>query len=307
MHEGIVYRSTGSWYAVKSAATFYNCRIKGRLRIKGIKSTNPIAVGDRVLFEIDPSVPMQGIITEVLDRTNYIVRRSVNLSKQIHILAANIDQVFLVVTLNNPTTHSQFIDRFLVSAEAYRVPVILVFNKVDTYDNQERKAVAQRRQLYENIGYSCLEIAAMQNEGIEAVRDLMKGKVSIIAGHSGVGKSTLANALDPTLELETAALSEQHQQGQHTTTFAAMHELENDIRLIDTPGIRGFGVVDMSPQELGDYFPEIFKLKSQCKYHNCLHLKEPQCAVREALDNEQIAASRYQSYQQLLEEDTTYR
>jgi ribosome biogenesis GTPase len=307
MHTGTVYRSTGSWYTVKSDAQFYDCRIKGRLRIAGIKSTNPVAVGDRVNFELDASAPNQGIIYEVEDRRNYLVRKSVNLSKQTHILAANIDQLFLMVTLDNPPTHLPFIDRFLVTAEAYGVQVVLVFNKADTYDDIQKETLQERMALYTKIGYPCLLISAKNKQGIEEVRTRMQDKVSIIAGHSGAGKSTLVNALDPTLELATAEISEQHQQGQHTTTFAQMYDLEGQIKLIDTPGIKGFGVVEMSAQELGDFFPEIFTLKSQCKYHNCLHVQEPQCAVRKAVEDHQIAPSRYQSYLQLLEEDTTYR
>jgi ribosome biogenesis GTPase len=307
MHTGTVYRSTGSWYTVKSDAQFYDCRIKGRLRIAGIKSTNPVAVGDRVNFELDASAPNQGIIYEVEDRRNYLVRKSVNLSKQTHILAANIDQLFLMVTLDNPPTHLPFIDRFLVTAEAYGVQVVLVFNKADTYDDIQKETLQERMVLYTKIGYPCLLISAKNKQGIEEVRTRMQDKVSIIAGHSGAGKSTLVNALDPTLELATAEISEQHQQGQHTTTFAQMYDLEGQIKLIDTPGIKGFGVVEMSAQELGDFFPEIFTLKSQCKYHNCLHVQEPQCAVRKAVEDHQIAPSRYQSYLQLLEEDTTYR
>ena len=307
MHTGTVYRSTGSWYTVKSDAQFYDCRIKGRLRIAGIKSTNPVAVGDRVNFELDASAPNQGIIYEVEDRRNYLVRKSVNLSKQTHILAANIDQLFLMVTLDNPPTHLPFIDRFLVTAEAYGIQVVLVFNKADTYDDIQKETLQERMALYTKIGYPCLLISAKNKQGIEEVRTRMQDKVSIIAGHSGAGKSTLVNALDPTLELATAEISEQHQQGQHTTTFAQMYDLEGHIKLIDTPGIKGFGVVEMSAQELGDFFPEIFTLKSQCKYHNCLHVQEPQCAVRKAVEDHQIAPSRYQSYLQLLEEDTTYR
>ncbi|MFZ9056920.1 MAG: ribosome small subunit-dependent GTPase A [Flavobacteriia bacterium] len=307
MHTGTVYRSTGSWYTVKSDAQFYDCRIKGRLRIAGIKSTNPVAVGDRVNFELDASAPNQGIIYEVEDRRNYLVRKSVNLSKQTHILAANIDQLFLMVTLDNPPTHLPFIDRFLVTVEAYGIQVVLVFNKADTYDDIQKETLQERMALYTKIGYPCLLISAKNKQGIEEVRTRMQDKVSIIAGHSGAGKSTLVNALDPTLELATAEISEQHQQGQHTTTFAQMYDLEGNIKLIDTPGIKGFGVVEMSAQELGDFFPEIFTLKSQCKYHNCLHVQEPQCAVRKAVEDHQIAPSRYQSYLQLLEEDTTYR
>ena len=307
MLEGIVYRSTGSWYSVKTEAGFYDCRIKGRIRLEGIKSTNPVAVGDRVQIQADTNHPEQGVIQKILDRKNYIIRRSVNLSKQTHIIAANIDQVFLIVTLNNPITTPTFIDRFLVSAEAYSIPVILLFNKEDSYSAEEKKAIAEMETIYSSIGYQTHRISALTSQGVTTVKSLMKGKVSMFSGHSGVGKSTLANAIAPELDLKTAAISESHAQGQHTTTFAEMFDLESDIRIVDTPGIRGFGVVDMNSEELSDYFPEFLKRQDQCKFNNCLHIQEPQCAIKKALEEGSISPTRYQSYLQLLEEDTPYR
>jgi ribosome biogenesis GTPase len=307
MLKGIVYKSTGSWYQVKSGSAFYECTIKGKLRLHGIKSTNPIAVGDHVAFELLDNDAEKGVISEILERKNYIIRRSVNLSKQTHIIAANIDQVFLMITLQQPTTHLAFIDRFLVTAQAYRIPVVLLFNKADILDTEGAAEVAAIQALYENIGYTTLQIAAKKKIGVSAVREMMYDKVSMFAGHSGVGKSTLANALAPELQLHTAPISTQHQQGQHTTTFAQMYDLDDRIRIVDTPGIKGFGVVDISAEELGDYFPEILALKSKCKFNNCLHIHEPQCAVTTAVEAGAVAPSRYRSYRQLLEEETNYR
>lgn len=307
MQEGIVYRSTGSWYSVKTTKGFYDCRIKGKIRLKGIKSTNPIAVGDRVRLEADPQHPKQGVIHEILDRSNYIIRRSVNLSKQTHIIAANIDQVFLMVTLNNPVTTVTFIDRFLVSAQAYRIPVVLLFNKFDSYTVDEKASLQQMANIYAKIGYPTHFISALEQIGIATLKERMQGKVSMFSGHSGVGKSTLANAIAPNLDLKTSSISASHAQGQHTTTFAEMFDLESNIRIVDTPGIRGFGVVDMTPEELSDYFPEFLARQGDCKFNNCLHVEEPQCAIKEAVAQLEITASRYQSYLQLLKEDTPYR
>ena len=308
---GTVYKSTGSWYTVKSSeGVFYECRIKGKFRTQGIKSTNPVAVGDMVEFELETiGDETVGIISAIQDRKNYIVRKSVKLSKQTHIIAANLDQVFLLVTLNNPPTFTSFIDRFLVTAEAYDIPVVLLFNKMDVYTDEERFEVDWLMDLYTKIGYTCLQIEAKQGKNVDKVRELMLGKTSMFAGHSGVGKSTLVNALEPGLQLKTAEISEQHMQGQHTTTFAEMYDLSFDARIIDTPGIKGFGIVDMEKEEIGDYFPEFFALKSECKFNNCLHLDEPKCAIKEALERDEIAASRYRSYVQMItgEEDQTYR
>ena len=308
---GTVYKSTGSWYTVKSEeGDFYECRIKGKFRTQGIKSTNPVAVGDHVGFDFltigDETV---GIITEIGERKNYIVRKSVKLSKQTHIIAANLDQVFLLVTLNNPPTFTSFIDRFLVTAEAYEIPVVLLFNKMDVYSEEEKFEVDYLIDLYTKIGYNCIQIEAKQGINVDKVKELMRGNISMFAGHSGVGKSTLVNALEPGLKLKTAEISELHMQGQHTTTFAEMYDLSFDARIIDTPGIKGFGIVDMEKHEIGNYFPEFFKLKSECKFHNCLHLDEPKCAIKEALENNEIAASRYRSYIQMItgDEDNPYR
>ncbi|MGJ8744254.1 ribosome small subunit-dependent GTPase A [Polaribacter sp.] len=304
---GIVYKSTGSWYWVKSKdGDFHKCRIKGKFRIKDIKSTNPIAVGDNVVFDIEKKGDEQiGIIKTILDRDNYIVRKSVNLSKQIHIIAANIDQVFLLITINNPPTFTTFIDRFLVAARAYRIDVILVFNKIDAYEIEERAEILYLKDIYEAIGYRCVEVSSTQNINVSTIKEMMLGKTSMFVGHSGVGKTTLVNAIDASLDLKTKQISEQHKQGQHTTTFAEMFDLniENsqDARIIDTPGIKGFGVVDIDKYELGDYFPEFFALKEHCKFNNCIHTKEPNCAVKDALEKEEVSWSRYKSYLQILE------
>ena len=305
--QGIVYKSTGSWYTVKSEdGKFYECRIKGKFRIKGIKSTNPVAVGDLVTFQLETvGDETYGVINTIAERKNYIIRKSVNLSKQTHIIASNLDQAFLMVTLNNPTTYTSFIDRFLVTAEAYDIPVILVFNKMDTYDADEKVEVDYLIALYKVIGYKTISISAKNKDNVEEVRDQMMGKTSMFSGNSGVGKSTLINALEPGLNLKTAEISEQHLQGQHTTTFAEMYDLSFGAQIIDTPGIRGFGIVEMDKDELGDYFPEFFKLKSQCKFNNCLHLDEPKCAIKDGLESNEIAWSRYRSYVQMLEEDVT--
>jgi len=308
LKKGIVYRSTGSWYTVQSEGVFYECRIKGKLRLKGIKSTNPVAVGDWVYFEVDSHANAnEGNITKIEERQNYIVRKSVNLSKQTHIIASNIDQVFLIVTLNNPPTFPAFIDRFLVTAEAYQIPAIILFNKIDTYSKLELEEITLLQKTYENIGYSTYLISAIQDEGIEKVKELMQDKVSMFSGHSGVGKSTLVNAISPSLDLKTAAISKQHQQGMHTTTFAEMFALSNGIKIIDTPGIKGFGVVDMLPEEIGNYFPEFYVRKSNCKFHNCIHVNEPNCAVIDSVEKGEIAFSRYSSYTQMMEEDSPYR
>ena len=302
---GTVYKSTGSWYYVKSEENkFYNCRIKGKFRMKGIKSTNPIAVGDVVDFDLDETVDeVNGIITNIHDRKNYIVRKSVNLSKQTHIIASNIDIGFLIVTINNPTTTTSFIDRFLVTAKAYGIEAILIFNKIDTFDEATLDEQLYLQHTYQEIGYKCLRVSATDNKGVSELMDLMKGKVSMFSGHSGVGKSTLVNAIEPTLNLKTKEISNSHAQGQHTTTFAEMFDLSNNIRIIDTPGIRGFGMVDMEKQEVSDYFPEFFALKEDCKFNNCLHKEEPHCAIKKALDDDKIAWSRYQSYLKILEGD----
>ena len=300
---GVVYKSTGSWYTVKATdGVFYECKIKGKFRIEGIKSTNPVAVGDHVVFEVETKGDETlGIINKISPRENYIIRKSVNLSKQTHIIAANVDVAFLLVTLNNPPTFTPFIDRFLVTAEAYYIKAVLLFNKIDTYNEEQTLEIKYLAALYRSIGYECLDISAKTAKNIDKVKQMMQGKVSMFSGHSGVGKSTLVNALEPTLELKTKQISTQHMQGQHTTTFAEMYDLSFGAQIIDTPGIKGFGVVEVEKQELGNYFPEFFELKDQCKFNNCLHKQEPKCAIKDALDNDTLSWSRYKSYLQILE------
>ncbi|TVZ53200.1 ribosome small subunit-dependent GTPase A [Dokdonia sp. Hel_I_53] len=302
---GTVYKSTGSWYTVKAEnGQWFECRIKGKFRIQGIKSTNPVSVGDVVDFEIDTKSDVEtGVITNIHDRENYIVRKSVNLSKQTHIIASNVDVVFLLVTLNNPPTFTPFIDRFLVTAEAYHIKAVLLFNKIDTYDEEELLEIKFLAAMYREIGYECVGISAATGKNIDIVKEMMEGKTCMFTGHSGVGKSTLVNAIEPSLDLRTKQISIQHSQGQHTTTFAEMFDLHFDARIIDTPGIKGFGIVDMEREEIGDYFPEFFALKNECKFNNCLHLEEPKCAVKDALDNDELFWSRYKSYTQILEGD----
>lgn len=297
---GIVTKSTGSWYTVKTEdGVLRDCRIKGKFRIQGIKSTSPVVVGDRV------SVNKEGedwMIVDLHERKNYIVRKSVNLSKQTHIIAANIDQAILVVTMQSPVTTTGFIDRFLVSAQAYGVEVVLLFNKLDIYSEEGMEAQKSLRSVYEKVGYKCLSLSVL-NDNLSEVKSLMKDKVNVISGHSGVGKSTLINKLQPDLDLATNEVSEQHQQGQHTTTFSEMHQLDFGATIIDTPGVRGFGLVEMEKQELSDYFLEFFELKADCKFHNCIHLNEPNCAVKAAMAEGEIANSRYKSYLSMLEEE----
>jgi len=310
---GLVYKSTGSWYQVKTAeGEKYSCRLKGKIRLQGLKSTNPIAVGDKVVFEItkdgDETI---GVIKDFEDRKNYIIRKSVNLSKQTHIIAANVDLAFLVITFNNPETTTTFIDRFLVSSEAYGVETILLFNKLDSLDDNEFGELKYLAEVYREIGYSCIGISAKTGKNLNQVKELMHNKVSVFAGHSGVGKSSIINALDPEIDIKTKEISEQHLQGQHTTTFAEMHDTYFGAKIIDTPGIRGFGMINMEKEELGDYFREFFKLKFNCKFNNCLHINEPKCAVKNALEEDKIAYTRYKSYGQILDElnddDGSYR
>lgn len=303
--KGIVYKSTGSWYTVKGEDdVFYPCRIKGKFRIQGIKSTNPVAVGDRVGFSVQEVDGVKtGVIDEIKERENFIVRKSVNLSKQTHIIASNIDVVFLVITLNNPPTSTSFIDRFLVTSRAYRIDTVLLFNKIDSYNEDEIAEVRYLADTYRNVGYTCIGVSAKTNKNVDQVKELMKDNVCMFSGHSGVGKSTLVNTIEPSLHLKTKEISDQHKQGQHTTTFAEMYDLQDGIRIIDTPGIKGFGIVNMEPEEIGGYFPEFFERQGDCKFNNCLHKNEPHCAIKEALENGEIALSRYNSYLQMLEGD----
>ena len=308
--KGIVYKSTGSWYTVKTEqGVFYECRLKGKFRTRGIKTTNPVSVGDKVFFEIDNLGDHEfGVIYEIENRDNYIIRKSVNLSKQTQIIAANIDLAFLIVTLNNPPTSTAFIDRFLVTSEAYGIKTILLFNKIDLYNQEELVTVKYLAHLYRSIGYECIGISAKTGKNLDKVKVLMENKVSVFSGHSGVGKSTLVNAIEPSLNLKTNEISDQHLQGQHTTTFAEMYDLSFDAQIIDTPGIKGFGMVSIDKEELSGFYPEFFKLKEHCKFHNCLHVEEPKCAVKDALEHEEIAWSRYKSYLQILEgEEEHYR
>lgn len=311
--KGVVVKSTGSWYLVREldGGQLYDCRIKGKFRVAGIKSTNPLAVGDFVSFEPEEKDEGQGIIDGIEDRKNYIIRKSVNLSKRVHIIAANMDQALLVTTLAQPATSTGFMDRFLSTAEAYNIPTIIVFNKCDLYDSEEiRSELDYRKAVYSAIGYHCLETSATKGEGLAELASLLKGKTTLLSGHSGVGKSTLINAIEPSLNLRTGAVSSSHNKGQHTTTFAEMHPLQMGGDIIDTPGIKGFGLVNMEDTDLSHFFPEIFAISKECKFHNCKHINEPQCAVKSALDEHKIAPTRYESYLNQLndyDEETHYR
>ena len=305
--KGLVYKSTGSWYQVKSdEGNFYQCRIKGKLRLSGIRSTSPVAVGDRVGFDLDDEAI--GVIHSIEERENYLVRKSVNLSKQLHIIGANIDLVFLVITLRNPETFTTFIDRFLVSAAAFGIETVLLFNKMDQYTEEELEMVNELKDLYTSIGYQSVFCSTKSGQGMSELRNLMMDNMSIFSGHSGVGKSTLINTVAPELRLKIGEISEQHGQGQHTTTFAEMFDLSFGGRIIDSPGIRGFGIADIDKEEIARYFKEFFKASENCKFNNCQHLSEPGCAVKSELEEGTIAESRYQSYlSMVLEEEGPYR
>jgi ribosome biogenesis GTPase len=307
LYEGLVVKSTGSRYTVKSDDVFYECRIKGKLRIKGIRTTNPLTVGDIVDFEIqnetsEGGLPM-GVITSLHPRKNYIIRKSVNLSKESHIIASNIDMAFILATINYPVTMPTFIDRFLVTAEAYSIPPVVVFNKVDLYNEEVLFNMEQLADTYRKIGYECLITSTVTGQGIDAFKAMVSGKVSVITGVSGVGKSTLINSIDPALNLKTEKISDSHKSGKHTTTFSEMFELSFGGFIIDTPGIRSFGMIDMENDDVSHYFPEIFEVSHQCRFNNCTHTHEPGCAVREAIELGQISTSRYESYLSILFED----
>ena len=303
--EGLVIKSTGSWYEVLTdQGKSINCRIKGKFRTLDIKTTNPIAVGDRV--QIDPEPDQEtGLITTLHPRKNYIIRKSVNLSKQAQIIAANLDQAFLIVTLASPRTSMGFIDRFLVTAEAYEIPAKLIFNKLDLFNEEGLEILEEYQAIYENAGYPCYSVSALKETNLDQIRELLKDKVTLVSGHSGVGKSTLINALLPGKELKTGQISDWSDKGKHTTTFAEMFQLPFGGYLIDTPGIRELGVFDIEKQDLGRLFPEIRKLMGNCRFHNCRHINEPGCAVLEALDKGELETSRYDSYLSIYHDNET--
>ena len=294
--QGLVIKSTGSWYQVHAENGLdYDCRIKGKFRIQGIQTTNPIAVGDRIEFELEPNSE-NGVINKLHDRKNYIIRKSINLSKQAQIIAANLDQAFLVVTLASPRTSLGFIDRFLATAEAYDIPAVLIFNKLDLFNEDGLEVLEVYKSIYENIGYPCYSVSALEGTNIPVVENLLKDKTTLFSGHSGVGKSSLINALLPGRSIKTGEISEASDKGQHTTTFAEMHTLPFGGYLIDTPGIRELGIYDIKPEELGHYFREMRAMMNQCRFNNCRHVNEPGCAVIKAVENGEIEISRYESY-----------
>lgn len=302
--KGVVLKSTGKWYTVRTfEGELCACRIRGRLRLDGLKTTNPIAVGDIVHLSTETDEEGNRVILDFEPRRNYIVRKSTNLSKQKQILAANVDLAYLMVTIHSPVTHLAFIDRFLVSAESFRIPTKILFNKIDQYDADEMEYIDALSFMYESIGYPCQKIQATNPADLQSLRDEINGKQVMISGHSGVGKSTLINSLDPQLSLKTGEISKAHLQGQHTTTFAEMHELQSGGYIIDTPGIRAFGIVELEKEVISHYFPEMRALLNECRFHNCLHMKEPGCAVKKAIEEDEIFESRYQTYLQLMEED----
>lgn len=298
MKKGVVIKSTGSWYLVKQEdGKEVSCKIRGKLRLDGIKSTNPVSVGDIVRLDDDD------VIVDIEPRKNYIVRKSPNLSKQSHIIAANVDQAIIVVTINYPITTTVFIDRFLAAAEAYRIPVSIIFNKTDRYNEEQLKELKELQGVYENIGYPTYRISAKKDEEFDTIIELLKDKVTVIAGHSGVGKSTLINRLQPGINLKTTEISDSHQSGKHTTTFAEMHALSFGGYIIDTPGIRGFGLYHVEKEEIYHFFRELFSVAEKCRYNNCMHINEPGCAVKEAVKSGDIAPSRYNSYLNLYIDD----
>ena len=305
---GLVIKNTGSLYLVKTdEGTYVECKIKGNFRLKGIRSTNPVAVGDYVQIILNQEGT--AFINEIEDRKNYIIRRSSNLSKQSQVLAANLDQCMLVVTVNYPETSTTFIDRFLASAEAYRVPVNIIFNKADAYNEDELRYLDGLINLYTTIGYPCFKVSAKTGEGVDTIKEELKGRITLFSGHSGVGKSTLINTILPELDIKTGKISAYHNKGMHTTTFSEMFPVPGNGYIIDTPGIKGFGTFDMEEEEIGHYFPEIFKVSANCRYNNCTHRHEPGCAVRDAVEQHYLSESRYASYLDMLEdkEEGKYR
>lgn len=310
MKQGLVIKSTGSWFTVESEdGELFECKIKGKFRIKDIKSTNPVAVGDRVQFSVQSASKEKniGLITSISERKNYIIRRSQNLSKQSHIIAANIDQAVLVVTLYYPVTTTTFIDRYLASAEAYRIPVLIVFNKTDRLNQEQLIERNFLFDVYTKIGYQCISTSAKTLNGLDNLKEAIKNKINVFNGHSGVGKSTLINILEPGLKLKTMDISDFHNTGKHTTTYSTLYKISFGGYIIDTPGIKAFGMLEMEPWEISHYFPEIFKFSADCQYNNCSHTHEPGCAVKVAVEKNLIAQSRFISYLGLLETDEKYR
>jgi len=308
--EARVLKSTGSWYVVETLDNqIFNARLRGKIKQSGLRLTNPIAAGDRVVLRNQVDEEGNHVIDKILPRSNYVARKSTNLSKEMQILAANIDHLFVLVTLKDPKTHPLFVDRFLVAAESFRIPVSLLFNKVDLYSDMEEAQYEEWAQQYERIGYSCYRLQGNKASSADFLKELMKGQQVMLGGNSGVGKSTVINALDASVLLRTGSISVAHQQGKHTTTFAEMHKLNFGAYVIDTPGIRSFGLVDLEKEHLGHYFPEIRAVMEACRFNNCLHLNEPGCAVRNALEAGQIAQQRYRNYVAMVEEenDDPYR
>ncbi|MCH2224881.1 MAG: ribosome small subunit-dependent GTPase A [Crocinitomicaceae bacterium] len=304
--KGKVLKSTGKWYIVEHEdGSIVNCRIRGRLRLEGLRTTNPISVGDVVLMSDEEDDEGNRVIEDFLPRNNYIVRKSTNLSKQKQMLAVNIDRAYLLITIHSPETHLAFIDRFLVSAEAFRIPTTLLFNKIDLYNEDELEYIDALCYMYEQIGYPCVKISARDKESLSFLREEINGNQVMISGHSGVGKSTLVNALDESLAIKTGSISDAHQQGKHTTTFAEMHKLASGGYIVDTPGIRAFGIVDLEKDVMSHYFPEMRALMHECKFNNCKHINEPKCAIKKALGEGKLDESRYSTYVQLMEEDPT--
>lgn len=299
---GIVIRSTGSWYEVLHEGRTLQCRIRGKLRLRGARSTNPVVVGDEVICDQDEGG--EYVIADIAPRRNYVIRRASNLSKESHIIAANIDRAVLMVTLCSPETPTEFVDRFLVTCEAYKVPVTILLSKIDL---QEPQLIEAFRAVYEGAGYEVMEVSAREGRSVEAVRELLTGRTTLLSGNSGVGKSTLIQAIDPTLEIRTGDLSESHHKGRHTTTFSTMYPLEGGGAVIDTPGIKGFGLIDIEDQELWHYFPEMMRVAPGCRFYNCTHTHEPGCAVAEAVKQGEISCDRYESYLKMLDEDDKYR